>query len=106
MIRKVCSPGVFRVLARMDWCLCVTRRFPVITMASMKSSPSRTGQPFPPGKIFWKPVPAWLALGLFLFLGALPTRAAEATNALEIQSVTANGKILSFQGREDVSLGT
>jgi len=86
--------------------LCVTNSFPTISMTSMKSSRSRISGMFPPAEFFAKPIPAWFALGCLLSAGALPTRAAEAANALEIQSVMANGKAFSFQGKEAVSLGT
>jgi signal transduction histidine kinase len=72
----------------------------------MKSSLRSTGGNFPTGEIFWKPSPAWLALALLLPVAALPLRAAEATNALEIQSVSVNGKSLSFRDEESIRLGS
>lgn len=61
---------------------------------------------FLPVKVFWQPNLAWLALVLLLPELAIPLPAVEATNALEIQSVSVNGKSLSFHGEESVSLGS
>lgn len=47
---------------------------------------------------------AWL-VALLVFI-ALPLRAAEATNTLEIQSIVVNGKELPFRGKERVNLGS
>lgn len=47
---------------------------------------------------------AWL-VALLAFI-ALPLRAAEATNTLEIQSIIVNGKELPFRDKENVDLGS
>jgi signal transduction histidine kinase len=72
----------------------------------MKSSFRSTVGNIPAGEIFWKPNPARLALALVLAAAILPLRASEVTNALEIQSVSVNGKSLPFRGKESVSLGS
>src|SRR5882724_12529909 len=49
---------------------------------------------------------SWLALVLLLPVAVSSLRAAEATNALDIQSVTVNGKPLPFRGKENINLGS
>jgi len=49
---------------------------------------------------------SWRALVLLLPVAVSSLRAAEVTNALEIQSVTVNGKPLLFRGKENINLGS
>jgi signal transduction histidine kinase len=49
--------------------------------------------------------PAWLAWVFLLLAAGQPWRATAATNTLEIQSVSVNGKLVPFRGRESVRLG-
>jgi signal transduction histidine kinase len=49
---------------------------------------------------------SWRALVLLLPVAVSSLRAAEITNALEIQSVTVNGKSLPFRGKDNISLGS
>jgi len=67
----------------------------------MRCSFRPTGGNCPAKKIFRR-----LAFTLLCFSLALPLRADEATNALEIQSVSANGKSLSFRGKDSVGVGS
>ena len=71
----------------------------------MKRSPRSTGDYFRSGIFFRKPRLAWLALAVLLPVGVLPSRAEETNNTLEIQSITVNGKLQPFQGRENINLG-
>ena len=48
---------------------------------------------------------AWLAWVFLLLAAGQPWRATAATNTLEIQSVSVNGKLVPFRGRESVRLG-
>lgn len=52
-----------------------------------------------------KSISTGLVVGLFLPAAALRLRAAEVTNALEIQSVNVAGKSLPFRGKDSVNLG-
>jgi signal transduction histidine kinase len=56
--------------------------------------------------VFRKPGAVPLALVLWFLLAMSTLRAAEDTNLLEIQSVTASGKELQFQGKTEVNLGS
>jgi signal transduction histidine kinase len=72
----------------------------------MKSSLLSAGVHFRFVEILPKAIFAWLLTVLLLSVAVLPLRAAEATNTLEIQSVSVNGKSLSFRGKESISLGS
>ncbi|MEI9866082.1 MAG: sensor histidine kinase [Limisphaerales bacterium] len=71
----------------------------------MKSSFRPSSGRFYFTKVLPESILATIALSL-LSLVALPLRAAETANSLEIQSVSVNGKSLSFRGKESVSLGS
>jgi signal transduction histidine kinase len=70
----------------------------------MKFSPHSTHVNSRLGGILPESGLAWL-VALLVFI-ALPLRAAEATNTLEIQSIIVNGKELPFRGKESVNLGS
>ena len=67
----------------------------------MKASFRSTNRYFCFGKALPKPILVWLVL-----VFVLPLRAAADTNALEIQSISVNGKSLPVRGSKDVSLGS
>jgi len=67
----------------------------------MKASFRSTNRYFCFGKALPKSILVWLVLIL-----VLPLRAAADTNALEIQSISVNGKSLPVRGSKDVSLGS
>jgi signal transduction histidine kinase len=69
----------------------------------MKSSLRSSNGHFRLGKILSEPILA--SLVLLLPVVALPLRATDNTNVLEIKSVTVNGKSLPLQGKENISLG-
>ena len=72
----------------------------------MKFSSRPTGGNCPEKEISRRLGPAWLAFVILISATALPLRASEATNSLEIQSVSVNGNELSFRGKDSVGLGS
>ncbi len=72
----------------------------------MKRSFRSTGAKCPPEIFFRRLGSAWLVFALFLSSFASLLRADEITDALEIQSISVNGKEVPFRGKESVGLGS